>query len=276
MTTPDLTILIGPSTRLALAVNASIRARHAALGERGVTALPHRVASPLVRTLAVGEEPPDARRATFLAALKGRPRSVLPALTFLGAPRAAIARRELFPDMAAHCLGLSKVFEAPPHLVLAVEPLDQFFASVGSEALARRVSATPWETLYEIAWADLAADILAAMPGVALSIVSPETALCRPEALARTLFGDAAEVIDAEAWRAAHLAPEGQAALAQMDLGQTSEATLLDLGRALGNGPDNAEVAEKFGIDGLTRTLLAQRFEEDLAAMSDLPGVRML
>ena len=61
MTTPDLTILIGPSTRLALAVNASIRGRHAALGERGVTALPHRLASPLVRTVAVGEEPERLR-----------------------------------------------------------------------------------------------------------------------------------------------------------------------------------------------------------------------
>lgn len=276
MNVPDLTFLIGPHTRLALAVNASVRRARGALAAKGVTALPSRAASPLARNVALGEDTPDQRRAAFEAGIgTGRP-VVLAALNFLGAPSAAIAKRELFPDMAALCLGVSKAFETTPRLVLAVEPLDQFFASAGSAPLASRVSATPWEALYEISWADLAGDIIAAIPGVDLAVMTPETALCRPQQLAEALFGAAADVVEAESWRAAHLSPEGQAALAGMDLTQTSESVLLDLGARLGSGPDDAEVNARFGIDRLTRTLLAQRFEEDLAAISDLPGVRML
>lgn len=276
MTAPDLTILIGPYTRLALAVNASVRRDAGALAERGVTALPTRVASPAVRDLAIGEGAPDDRRSAFQNVLKGRSSAVFSALNFLGAPRAAIAKRELFPDMAAMCLGLAETLQSPPRLVLAVEPLDQFFASVGSEALARRVSATPWEVLYEIAWAELAGDIIASLPGVELCVMTPETALCRPHQLATVLFGDAADATDPETWRVAHLSPEGEAALAQLEPEQASESILIELGQKLGNGPDDARMTSDFGIDRLTRTLLAQRFEEDLALMSDLPGVRML
>ena len=273
MTTDGLTILIGPYTRLSLALNSSVRAVR---GVPGLVAMPTRTASPLMRALALGEEPVETRLATFQAALGDVRPAILSALSFLGAPSAAIAKRELFPDMAALCLGLSKAFDAPPRLVLAVEPLDQFFCSIGSDPLARRVSSTPWEVLYEVSWADLAGDIVAAIPGVELAVIRPETALCRPVQLAETLFGEAAGRVDPEAWRAAHLSPAGQAALAQMDVARQSESTLIALGQELGTGLDDATLEARFGIDPLTRTLLAQRFEEDLAAISDLPGVRML
>lgn len=276
MTLPDLTILIGPYTRLSRAINATIRAGRGPLRSVGVAAFPTRIASPSARALALDEAPADVRRATFQTRLGAEGPFLLAALNFLGAPSRSLHKRELFPHMASVCLGLAKSWDASLRLVLAVEPLDLFFASVGSDALAKRVRATPWEALYEVSWADLAGDIAAATPQAELCVITPETALCRSEQLARTVFGSASEAIDPKAWQDAHLSEEGKAAVAQLADTSPTEGMMLELGEALGNTPTAEEIEMRFGIDRLTQTLLRQRFEEDLARIADLPGIRML
>ena len=276
MSLPDVTILIGPYTRLSLAVNATVRQGRSALNSAGVTVAPTRLASPAARALALGDAPPEQRLSTFRSSFGTDQPVFLAALNFLGAPTQSIARRELFSDMAALCLGLSAACEVTPRLVLAVESLDQFFVSAGSDAVAGRVKTTPWEALYELSWADLASDILAAMPSVELCVIAPETAICRHDQLAGSLFGPGADAIDSGSWQSAHLSPEGQAAIVQLADTNPSEQVLLELADKLGNGPSTEVLADKYGIDGLTQTLLRQRFEEDLARISDLPGVRML
>ena len=46
---PKLTILLGPQTRMAFALNAHIRENRPYLTGKGMTVLPSRLASPLVR-----------------------------------------------------------------------------------------------------------------------------------------------------------------------------------------------------------------------------------
>ena len=76
MTLPALTILVGPYTRLTLAINAAIRSHRAAIEKAGLVALPTRGASPLARALALGPGSGEERLAAFRQALPsaaGRP-----------------------------------------------------------------------------------------------------------------------------------------------------------------------------------------------------------
>ena len=277
MSLPDLTLLTGPHTRLALAVNATVRRQRGALAAAGITALPNRSASPAARALALADALPEERWATFLNQIGGDRPKILSAINFFGAPPHSFMDGQLLPSTDTLCKGLAASTPEAPRLVLSVEPLDQFFATGGSVPLARRVRATAWDMLYEVSWADVAGKIAAALPDAELCVMTPETALCRSGSLAQFLFGtEGAAEIAHEAWQAAHLSPEGQAALAQMPEQGVSETALIELGERLGNDAAVADLTEHFGIDGLTRTLLRQRYEEDLARIADLPGVRML
>ena len=278
MTIPDLSILVGPYTRLTLAINAAIRTHRAAMAASGVVALPTRGASPLARALALGPGTGEERWATFLEALPAAAEKpvFLSALNFLGAPAAAISARDLFPGAEELFTGLAGALTTPSRLVIGIEPLHCFFAASASDALAARVAKTGWEALYEISWADLVEEILNCFPGAETIVVTPESGMLRPGQLSETLFGLAGQAIPSRAFQDAHLTTEGRAALSQIAPEHASEPTLRELFERLGNVPEREVLASRFGIDRLTSTLLTQRFDEDVERLSAMEGVRLL
>ncbi len=278
MTIPDLTILVGPYTRLTLAINAAVRSYGAAMNSAGLVALPTRIASPLSRALALGPGSGEERLATFQAAIPAIAEKpvFLSALNFLGAPASAISARDLFPGAAELLSGLGSTVTSPPRMVVGVEPLHCFFATAGSDALAAQVAKTSWETLYEISWADLVEEIRQCVPEAEIAVITPESGMLRPQFLSHELFGPAAQLIPTRAFQDAHLTTEGQAALSQITPEQATEPVLRELYEKLGNVPGRDALKTRFGIDGLTATLLTQRFEEDIESLAEMEGVRLL
>ncbi|MXQ09150.1 hypothetical protein GQ651_14985 [Alphaproteobacteria bacterium GH1-50] len=280
MKLPPVTFLVGPYTRATLALNAAVRDRRAHMAEAGLTAFPSRTASPVARALALGEGSLAEREAAFDAAVgldaDGGGPVLLSSLNALGAPVQAISGRDLFPEMGAFFAGLARTRYAGARIVVGVEPLTLFFASAGTEALAKRVSNTPWEVLYELSWAELLRDIRALCPEAELLVVTPEASVARAGEVLDTIFGPAAAATHARGLQNAHLSVEGQAVLQTFDAAGAGENVLTDILSRLGSGPSDDELEARFGIDRLTATLLDQRFAEDVAALSRMDGVHLL
>ena len=93
----NLTLIVGPQTKGALALNAYVRNHAAALLKQGVTARPLRAASPVLWRSTNPERPLEDRRADFLSEIDAQP-TVLCALNFFGAPDAALKKGALYPD----------------------------------------------------------------------------------------------------------------------------------------------------------------------------------
>lgn len=272
MTLPELTILMGPPTRAAYAINDQVRIHRWALATHGINAAPLRLAGPAARALAMDEDTSETRLAAYEDRFKPDTYALWSAINLFGPARVAYRGGELLPGAAPVFLGLSRL-PARPRLVITIEPLHRFFAGLGSGALSGRISKTSWDVLYELSWAELISDMRAILPEHEICVISPDAALCRAEGMAETLFGEGAGLIDVDAFRNAYLSSEGQAALAAMKPEQVSEDILRELGHRLGNAPEPADLEARFGIDKLTATLLDKRFDEDMVAIGKIPGV---
>ncbi len=277
---PHVTLLVGPQTRLARALNDIVRTRRRAIEKAGVLAVPNRVASRALRAASAESQDDNAWLAALEAALQlddGRP-VFLSAINFLGPPTAVYRGQELFPKaeriIAGHGSPLADVVS---RIVLTVEPLHHFLLALKSPTLHHRVSVAPWETLYELSWSDLVSELSAAFPSSRVWVVTPDAAFVGADMMISEMFGAAATAIDPKILQRSQLTPEGQAALAKAGAkARPSAETLESLIAAHRDAPDRAELKKRIGIDKLTATLLDQRFQEDLHNIEKLPRVRLL
>lgn len=271
----NLTLLIGPQCRLALAINAIVRQQRAALLNAGTRAMPARLAQPLIRRNLDQGEPLDARREAFSEDTEGP--TFLSAVSFLGGPSSCLGERELLPE-AEHWLAALGELSPSSHIVLTIDRLPAFFMASGVAKLERRVRAAPWELLYELSWADLVDEILVALPDCRLSILTPELAAVRSPETLKLLFGDAAEALpDPYVLMRSMISETGQVVLDRvLAEGKPKIATLEELRTSFGLEPQIEEIHERLGIDKLTQVLLDQRFQEDLEAISKMAGVEVL
>ena len=145
MSLPDITILIGPHTRLALAINSTVRGQRGKLAAAGVAAFPNRAASPIVRHLAAQAMPADARRTTFEARLAPDQANFLAALNFLGAPARSINLEVLLCRLPSASLGvqyqafLLKSFESHLRLLFLGKRNQPYLSAVESTLLVLMV-----------------------------------------------------------------------------------------------------------------------------------------
>lgn len=271
-----LTLVIGPQTAMALSLNALVRTLRVRLRQAGLIALPSRVASPLLRRNLDPHLNISDRKADLAAQVATGP-ALLSAVSFLGAPQAGLHQGELFPDAEKALAGLGALV-GPARVVLVVDSLPAFFLAAGSDVLEARVRRHDWETLYELGWADLAREIVAAVPECELLILSPRGAAVRsPETLER-LFGPAASAVqNPYVFLKGAISETGVAVLNRTLEETTPDAAMLgDLYDSFAGRPDPTLVAERLGIDKLTMTLLDQRLAEDLEAIASLPGAEVI
>ncbi|MEM7632069.1 MAG: hypothetical protein AAF227_08645, partial [Pseudomonadota bacterium] len=165
---PDVTILLGPQTRVAYAVNAFLRENRTFLASKGIKVLPSRLASPIVRR-AVDERPMEARRAEFADAVADGP-TVLAAIHTFGPPQAGLVKGELFPDAEVSVAGL-KPIAGKSRFILAIDPLPEFFIAAASDPLEERVRRTPWEMLYELSWHELLSELVELLPDASFLVL---------------------------------------------------------------------------------------------------------
>lgn len=271
-----LTLIIGPQTDLALSLNAVVRTGRAALGRAGMTALPSRLASPLLRRTLDPSRPFAERASDFAEATRPRP-AFLSAVNFLGPPQAGLHRGEIFPDAEGALAGLSEL-TGSARIVFLPDSLPAFLLASGSDVLEERVRRTSWETLYELSWADLAREVTAALPGCRLTILTPRGAAIHSAGALLHLFGAAAEALPDPQVLLRNAVDETGGAVLDRILagGEPDEPTRAELYDSFARRPDPAVVAERLGIDRLTMTLLEQRFDEDLDAISALPGAEVI
>ncbi len=267
---PSLTIVIGPQSSHGLSMNALIRTQRQRLAKAGLTALPSRIASPLIRRnldlhLSASERVTDFARATT-----PRP-ALLSAVNLLGPPETALHRGELFPDAATGLSGLGDLVGAA-HLIMMPEPLPDFLLAAGSEVLEARARRTVWETLYELSWADLAREIVEAVPEATLTVLTPRGTATRPREVLDRVFGSASSALpDLYSLTRAAMTETGVAVLDRM-LFEGTPPPLDELHTAFRRRSDRADVAARLGIDKVTGILLEQRFAEDLDAIAALPN----
>ncbi|MGI9395801.1 MAG: hypothetical protein ACR2OY_14235 [Boseongicola sp.] len=276
----QVTLLVGPQTRLARALNDAVRTRRAAIAAAGVTAFPSRIATRALRA-AMGNDMRDDKKQLSLAAElslhEGRP-VFLSAINLLGGPAAAFYRRELFPNAEQMIAGPSSALtEIVSRVVTTIEPLHHFLLSLRLPTLHQRVADSPWEALYELSWSDLVSEICEAFPTSQVLVLTPDAAFVNASNVLAELFGVAGERIDPAHIQRPHLTPNGQVALSSIQATNDPAPDVLEeLLAAHRDMPDAAELKARTGIDNLTSTLLEQRFLEDLQDLESLPNVRLL
>ncbi len=271
---PQLTIILGPQTRAALALNALVRENRQYLASKGMTVLPSRLASPMLRR-AIDDRPEAERFAELDESTKPRP-AILSAINMFGPPQAGMMRNELFPDAEVKLAGLGKITKGA-RIVLAIDPLPAFFLAADSTVLEERVRQTPWEVLFEVSWFDLVREIVEVLPDADFLVLSGQGVGRDPPGLAERIFGDEAKGLPNPHTLLRHLISEtGHAVLDRMlTRGAPDVATLSDLYRSFAILPTRQEVKERLGIDRLTGILLQQRFDEDLQQIRTLPRVEV-
>ena len=272
---PKLTILLGPQTRMAFALNAHIRENRPYLTGKGMTVLPSRLASPLVRR-ALDGRPLDERKAEFDEAVKNQP-AVLAAINLLGPPHAGLVKGELFPDAEVSLAGLDPII-GDARIVMAIEPLPAFFLAAPSDPLEDRVRRTPWEVLYELSWFELLSELVELLPVASFLVVTGARQSLDVAALSRRLLGDESERVPQPYILLRHLISEtGHAVLDRMvERGTPDAETLTDLYQSFAVRPTLLDLRDRLGIDKTTAILLEQRFEEDLENIAKLPRVEVL
>lgn len=271
---PDLTILLGPQTRVAYAVNAFLRENRAFLASKGIKAVPSRLASPIVRR-AVDERPIDARRGEFADMVDDGP-TFLSAIHTFGPPQAGLVKGELFPDAEVSMAGLEPI-AGRARFILAIDPFPEFFIAAASEPLEERVRRTAWELLFELSWHELLSELVELLPEASFLVLSGHRIGGRLQELETRLVGTIDAPFPSPHALLRHLVSDTGAAVLDRMLanGEPDAGTLADLYGSFAQRVTVQECRERLGIDKVTGILLNQRFEEDLAAIETLPRVEV-
>ena len=272
---PPLTLLLGPQTMVSLALNTLVREHRFAFGGKGMTVMPSRIASSLIRRC-LDARPLKERQADLAAELPRKP-AFLSAINFFGPPEAGLAKRELFPDAEAGLAGLAEL--APgARIILAVDPLPEFFLAAGSDGLENRVRRTPWEDLYELGWADLVREVVEMLPESPVLVLTGRGAgAATGDVLARLFGNGVAALPETQPFMRQMIDRTGHAVLARMlERGPPDKAMLAEVFTSFVRTPTREDIAERLGIDKVTRALLDQRFAEDIEFIRAIPGVEVV
>ncbi len=269
------TLIVGPQTKGAFALNAYARLHGSALLKQGVKALPLRAASPVLWRIANPDRTLDDRQTVFDAEIAAQP-TVLCGLNFFGAPEAALKKGALFPDPAASLAPLGKLAGAC-QVVLLVDSLPRLFLAPNAARLEAKVKATGWERLFELSWVDLARTITQELPQARLLVLTPGGMALHSESLLRRLFG-AKDLPGDPFWLLRQAMSEtGQAVLDRMRAqGHPDAKTEADLYTSFGEHPSLEDIEARLGIEKITATLLEQRLAEDLDVIAGLPRTEVL
>lgn len=272
---PDLTLILGPQTYLSLALNAHLRENRHHLRAKGITVLPSRLATPMLRR-AIDERPEAERTKEFNAKSAPRP-VILSAVSMLGQPQGGLAKGELFPD-AEFALANLGPFVKQGRIVFAIDPLPSFFLAYGSEALEERVRQTSWEVLYELNWHEFLAEMVDILPDATFLILTGKGFHRDPSGAAnRVLGGEMADLPQPYTMFRHMISETGHAVLDRMlTQGEPDMSVLADVHKSFAIQPTSRELQERLGIDRVTNILLEQRFEEDLEKIVDLPRVEVI
>ncbi|MEM9426512.1 MAG: hypothetical protein AAGA06_07400 [Pseudomonadota bacterium] len=269
---PELTVLLGPQTQLALAMNAHLRENRLYLAKHGITALPSRLASPILRA-SVDERPEDERLAQFAEKTAPRP-AILSAINMFGPPEAGLLKGELFPDAELKFAGLAPVVGSA-RVVIFIDALPSFFIAAKSETLEDRVRRTSWEVLYELGWFELLSELVEFLPDAQFTVVSGKVPGDELARLPEALIGPQSDSLPSPFAFLQNLITEtGRAVLARiLERGAPDAATIADLYTSFARRPTPDDLRDRLGIDKLTGILLDQRFEEDIEKLSTFPRV---
>lgn len=244
------TLFVGAPTRLGHALNDFVRLHGAVLRASGAETRPNRLVTRALRSAMGGTDGGAALDAVLHVPTDTR--LFLSAIHALGRPSTALRKSELFPEAERMLGGAAKVLGSRiDRVVLAVEPVHYLFMTVGQDAVNERVRETRWEVLYDVSWADLAAEVVAGFPDAEVVVLTPFAVTDGAGPLLHLLFGSAGFALAGE--------PAGEGLLSAA---RTSYE------------PD--DIKDKIGIDHVTLDLLQQRFNEDMNAMADMGDVRVM
>ncbi|MDH3691602.1 MAG: hypothetical protein OEU36_19340 [Gammaproteobacteria bacterium] len=276
----QVTLLLGPQTRLTHALNDAVRMHGDFISDAGVTAITNRNASSTLRAAAAESLSDSERRATLESGLslnEGDP-VFFSAINFLGPPADAFRKLELFPNSGRMISGRNSVLSTMvSRVVITIEPLHHFLFYLPSPTLHKRVAESPWEALFEISWSDLISELCEAFPLSRILVMTPDAALMCTRSVLSELFGSASCEIDPALLQRPHLTLVGQEALTR--LSATHDPAPEILKRVFvehRDTPDSTELEMRIGVDKLTSTLLDQRFLEDLHDIELLKNVQLL
>lgn len=273
---PGVTLILGPQSRVGMAVNDIARGHRQSFDGKGVRVLPSRIATRQLRGAMRGIPGNDVLRTLFGGPEPNVP-TVLSAANILGGPSSAIMSNELFPEAERRLNGAAGILgQFRPRLVLALDPLVDLILRIGSPLLENRVRGMRWDALYELGWPDLVQEVLDAFPASEVFVIAPEAALLRPSDVMDAAFGLRSDV-PLGSLRNALLSPIGIAALERLvEAGTDTNQTLMELAVAHGSRPGPAEIEALLGLDPVTQDLLDQRFEEDISSLRSLPRVTLV
>ncbi len=272
---PEVTIILGPQTTASLALNAHLRQNRHDLKSNGITVLPSRIASPLMRR-AVDERPEAERMEEFKAKTMPRP-VILSAVELLGRPQAGLAKGELFPDAEMGLAGMATIAR-DARVVFAIDPLPTFFLAAGSDVLEERVRTTPWEVLYELSWHELLAELVDLLPDADFLVLTGQGVAAAPaQTLARFQGDDPSNLTAPYSMLRQLISETGHAVLDRMlERGPPDADMLADLCKSFALTPAKEDIRDRLGLDKVTNILLQQRFEEDLEQIATLPRVELI
>lgn len=272
----DFTLIVGPQTRGAFALNAYTRLHGSELAKQGVKALPLRAASPVLWRIADPDKPLDDRKAVFDEEIAPQ-KTVLCGLNYFGPPEAALKNGALFPDPAAALAPLAQV-AAACRVVLLVDSLPRLFLAPNAARLETRAKATPWETLFELTWVDLARAITEALPQADLLVLTPGGMALNSESLLRRFFGADGDLPGDRFWFLRQAMTEtGQAVLDRLRKeGGPDARTEAELYASFADYPTLQDIETRLGIEKITVTLLEQRLAEDLDVIAGLPRTEVM
>ena len=270
---PNLTLFLGPQTQAGLALNLAIRNNRPGLIKAGLLAQPTRIASPALRGLLDRKRPLAERNAGFAAFMDQVP-AFYAALNIFPMTHKGLPRFQLFPDAPAQLDALSEVVGySRLRVIVTPDQLPDFFLAAGSEVLERAVRETSWDVLYELSWVDIVADLRASLPKAEILVLTPRGMALGQGPLVDRLLGPGAGVVGPFHFLREALDVTGQAVLDRMDPdSQLTDEVAADLYASFALRADEAMCDERLGIDRVTRALLAQRFDEDMAEIIEIAG----
>ncbi len=272
---PEVTLILGPQTGVSLALNVHLRENRNGLRSHGITVMPSRFASPLMRRV-VDQRPEAERLAEFKAKAMPRP-VILSAVELLGRPQAGLAKGELFPDAELALAGMATIIR-DARVVFAIDPLPSFFLAAGSDLLEERVRTTPWEVLYELNWYEMLTELVDLLPDATFLVLTGRGVAKEPQQTLARLLGDDLTDLPAPYSMLRQLISEtGHAVLDRMlERGPPDAEMLADLCKSFSLTPAKEDIRDRLGLDKVTNILLEQRFEEDLEQIATLPRVELI
>lgn len=270
----DLTLFLGPNTALGNVLNAIVRVSRGVLPEAGFRAYPNRLAMPLIQKCRDTSQSVDLRIKALEDAAGGMP-MFLSAPSFFGWPKDVFTGEALLPA-AGQKLQPLKALGLRPRIILSIDSLPGLLAAHTMESIRPRGRNTGWDTLYELSWGPAIVEIANTLPDTEITVLTHRTSAIRSPDTLSILFGPACTALpDAHQVLRMVLNQTGKAVMSRMEDTGLSPKVSEELYESFGVFPRPGEGNEALGFDKTTSILLAQRFQEDLAFIRQIPNVRV-